>query len=130
MVPVTARRASSTSGRRGWYAHQKWHGPFVKMGHAYPDIEGEYRDDKKDGLFTYYSGETKVGEGYYKAGKETGRWTHWYEDGDKKNSGEYVNGKKHGLWEQYSSNGALTYACYANGKEVWSDPAGKGRACP
>ena len=49
----------------------------------------------KNGLHTYYwynfEGRQKEAEGHFKDGKEDGKWTWWWEDGQKQKEINYKN---------------------------------------
>lgn len=56
---------------------------------------GSYRDDRPDGLWTYWypNGMLKE-EGHYQQGMKHGMWVEWYPDGDLMWKGEYENGHR------------------------------------
>jgi len=63
------------------------------------EIEGEYKDSKKDGKWTYwYDNGKKWSEGYFKNGLSDGHFTIWYKSGKKNYEAEYKEGKPHGKW--------------------------------
>jgi len=48
---------------------------------------------------------------------ENGKWTEWYENGQKKEEAEYLNGKQNGKWTGWYENGQIGYEGeYLNGK--------------
>ena len=56
----------------------------------------------------YYSPEDGGGvmeEGDYKDGKKDGLWTYWYENGQKKREENYKGDKRNGLWTWWYENG-------------------------
>ena len=59
------------------------------------EYEGSYKNGKQDGKWTYWwENGQKGAEETYKDGKEEGLWTVWYENGQKKQEGTYKDGKK------------------------------------
>ena len=44
-------------------------------------------------------------EGSYKNGKQDGKWTYWWENGQKGAEETYKDGKEEGLWTQWYENG-------------------------
>ena len=94
--------------------------------------EGNYKDDKKHGLWNFYDYEgnksyshtyaegieeglflswhkngNKREEGNHKKGKKHGLWTEWYENGRKMREGNYVDGKRDGPWIEWYENGQM-----------------------
>jgi len=67
--------------------------------------EGTYKDDKKDGLWTWWYDDGTKREGTYKDGKEDGLWSYWYENGQKWEEVTYKDGKANGLWIEWYENG-------------------------
>ena len=54
------------------------------------ELEGFYKNGKKDGQFTYwFKNGKKLKEGIYKDGKQDGKWTYYNEDGSIKEVKEY-----------------------------------------
>ena len=70
----------------------------------------------------YYSPEDGGGvmeEGDYKDGKKDGLWTYWYENGQKKREENYKGDKRNGLWTWWDEDGNVTDTeTYKNGKLV------------
>lgn len=67
--------------------------------------QGNYKNDKKDGLWKYYNLGQVSDEVYYKNGVEDGQWVKYalftpYE-GQISSKENYVNGVKHGVYEQF-----------------------------
>ncbi len=66
------------------------------------EIEGEYKNNKKDGKWTYwYTNGKKWSEGYFKNGLSNGHFTIWYKSGKRNYEAEYKDGKPHGKWIFY-----------------------------
>ena len=71
-----------------------------------------------NGLYTIYydsNQRQKTTQGYYKYGKKHGKWTHWYENGEKKWEGTYKNGLEIGLWVWFQESGEVLFG------EVYED---------
>ena len=78
------------------------------------ELEGTFKDDKMDGLWTsWYENGQKRYESTKKDGESIGLYTEWFENGQKKMEGSYKDGKKDGLWTIWYENGQkeseLTY---------------------
>ena len=69
------------------------------------EIEGEYKNKKKDGKWTYwYENGKKWSEGFFKEGLSDGHFTIWYISGKKNYEANYKEGKPHGKWTFYDYN--------------------------
>jgi antitoxin component YwqK of YwqJK toxin-antitoxin module len=69
--------------------------------------EGEYLNDKHEGLWTYwYENGNKSMEGKYKNDMKYDIWTYWYESGKKKSEGPIKNGHLNGYWVRWYENGS------------------------
>ncbi len=84
----------------------------VKEKALYPDgkvqLEGGYKDDMRDGLWTfYYENGKKWSEASYKNGEYNGASTTWFENGQKRYEGFYANGNKTGQWKFWDESGKL-----------------------
>ena len=68
--------------------------------------EIHYKNDKRDGLWTYWdeNGKKEI-EGHHKNGELDGLETWWHENGQKMSEGHFKNGKKDGLWTEWHENG-------------------------
>lgn len=55
----------------------------------------------------YFAGNVKLVEGEYKNGREEGLWTYYYPTGTVMVTMEYKNGEQHGKHELYSMNGVI-----------------------
>ncbi len=78
----------------------------------YPDgqkrIEGEYRDGKREGQWTYwFSNGNRWSEARYKTGLRNGKSTVWYENGRKYFEGSYRMGERTGRWRFWDEEGNL-----------------------
>ena len=90
------------------------HGPFTDYEPKAVEVslgiyqEGEYRDGRREGPFTYFypSGIIR-GEGSYRSGLEDGPYTSWHENGQLRSEWAYSNGKLDGPLEDYYENGQL-----------------------
>ena len=56
----------------------------------------------------FYDSGSKMSEGEFQNGRETGEWTTWHENGNIQSVGYYDEGKKDGLWQWYDESGILT----------------------
>ena len=60
-------------------------------------VRGGWKDGKQGGRWTrWYDNGQKETEGERKNGKLEGRWTRWHDNGKKKQEGEYKNGERAG----------------------------------
>jgi hypothetical protein len=61
----------------------------------------------KNGLFTdfYANSQIKKTKGNLKDGKEDGKWTNWYENGQIKSEINYKDGKLDGKWIEWDESG-------------------------
>lgn len=73
-------------------------------------VEGHYdAGGKKDGKWTYwYENGNKWSEGYFTEGLDDKKRTTWHENGKLHFSGELDMGKRIGVWKFYDENGKLT----------------------
>ncbi len=70
------------------------------------------------GIGTLGCGQTRE-EGEYKDGKQEGLWTYWDENGQKTGEGEYKDGKREGLGTYWHANGQKSAEVeYRDDKEV------------
>ncbi len=85
--------------------------------------EGEYRNDKKEGLWIskFTNGKT-ASKGSYAAGSPNGEHILYYENGNVREIQEYTNGLKNGVWKKYFESGELfMQITYNNGAETKYD---------
>ena len=83
--------------------------------------EGNYKDGKDDGKLTWwYENGQKSSEGNYKDGKRDGKWTGGIENGQIESEKNYKDGKEDGKWtDVVSENGQITSEKnYKDGKRV------------
>ncbi len=107
-----------------------------QMGEAPPDgsetwcaktVNGQ---EVKEGPFTLYRPDgSKMIEGEYHEGKQSGEWTLWYDDGQKQSIDHYKNGVQDGEHVGWYTNGKISATgLYKDGKRegVWKrwDPNG------
>ncbi len=82
-----------------------------------------YRDGKRDGLFTRYNlNGDKIEEGEYKiitlVSIKTGLWEEWYDNGQKREESNYLDGVLNGLWTRWWDNGKKeSEGNFKNGKK-------------
>ncbi len=58
----------------------------------------------------FFDKEQKFIEGTYNKKKErNGKWTSWFENGNKNSQGTYVDGKEHGKYTVWYPNGQIHY---------------------
>ncbi|MEI7499554.1 MAG: hypothetical protein WCK84_03810 [Bacteroidota bacterium] len=72
--------------------------------------KGESRELIKE--TTYYANKQPQMEGTYKDNKREGRWTYWYENGKVWSDGQFVKGKSDGKRTTYFENGKVRYEGY------------------
>lgn len=71
-------------------------------------VEGEYKDGKKDGKWTYWYENGRLwSEGYFKNDMSHGLRTTWHENGNKYIEGEFREGLRIGEWKFWSEEGEL-----------------------
>ena len=75
-------------------------------------IKGNYKDDKKDGVWKYYREDgTLEGKVTYKNDEANGKYEAYFENGKTLYSdGTYINGKKNGIEKEYYMSGKLQSA--------------------
>lgn len=101
--------------------------------------EGQYFDDKKEGLWIYWKGnirtehnylkgqshgafmewsnDTLTTKGQFENDKKVGEWNIWFRNEQIADSGSYVKGERHGEWKFYFETGELAaIEMYENGK--------------
>jgi hypothetical protein len=73
----------------------KKQGPWEIYADSILSAKGNYKDDKQDGLWTYWypNGMLKA-EGHYILGSKNGMWVEWYPDGEMMWKGEWKNGHR------------------------------------
>lgn len=83
-------------------------------------IEGGYKDDQRDGKWTYwFENGNKQSEGYFEKGLRVGEAKTWDENGTPIYTGNYKKGKPDGAWYIYDKNGNKEIEIiYENGKVV------------
>ncbi len=69
--------------------------------------EGENRELIKE--TTFYPNKQQQMEGTYKDKKRDGKWTYWYENGKLWSEGSFVGGKSDGKRTTYFENGKVRY---------------------
>jgi antitoxin component YwqK of YwqJK toxin-antitoxin module len=58
-------------------------------------------------------------EANYKAGREHGSFTQWFDNGQKRVLSNFVNGKKEGLETAWNKDGSVKYtSTYVDGQEI------------
>jgi antitoxin component YwqK of YwqJK toxin-antitoxin module len=83
----------------------KFNGPYVeyRTGGEKKHSEGNFKDDKRDGVWKYYHPNGQVAkEVNYVDGKLDGQWTQFNEDGSKEVDVSYKSGARDGMWTFYS----------------------------
>jgi hypothetical protein len=92
-------------------------GPFV----LYRDdgskmVQGEYHDGKQSGEWTlWYDNGQKQSIDHYKDGVQDGEHVGWYTNGKIAATGIYKDGKRHGVWKRWDPNG------FRNWEETYKD---------
>ena len=80
----------------------------------HPDTKELYSGD----VFKKYLGGKTEYEGSYKDGKEDGKWTYWYENGQKKSEITYKDGKRE-LYTEWHENGQKRFeATFKDGELI------------
>jgi len=70
------------------------------------DFEGSYKDGKKDGKWTgWYENGQKFSELNWKDGIRNGKYTEWHENGQKKWEATFKDGEVDGLFTIWDENG-------------------------
>ncbi|MDP2174866.1 MAG: toxin-antitoxin system YwqK family antitoxin [Bacteroidota bacterium] len=78
-----------------------------------PQMVGTYTTKKLEGTdrtgkFTYYyDNGQKSSEGEFIKGKNDGKWTFWFKNGQMKSEGLFENGERQGPWVFYHKNGQV-----------------------
>jgi protein TonB len=105
------------------------HGNYQELGYkGCVIINGYYKDNKKDSIWTAYFYRTKMVEsqGRYRNDKKEGTWAEYYNVDDKsvlKSKGEYVDDQKVGIWEFYDSKSELLQKYdFDNNKLIYFKP--------
>lgn len=72
------------------------------------NFEGFYKDGKQDGKWlSFYSDGKQKAIYNYKEGEFHGKYINYFENGQVKIEGKYEKGKKVGVWKTYDNNGKL-----------------------
>ncbi len=72
-------------------------------------IEGSYKNDQRDGKWTaWFENGNKWSEGNYINGIDDGEKSVWYENGQVFYKGQFKMGIKVGIWKIYNETGKLT----------------------
>jgi antitoxin component YwqK of YwqJK toxin-antitoxin module len=73
-----------------------------------PQMEGTYKDNKREGKWTYWYENGKVwSEGFYVRGKSEGKRTAYFENGKVRYEGNYREDVRVGKWRFFDENGRL-----------------------
>jgi antitoxin component YwqK of YwqJK toxin-antitoxin module len=92
-IPSPQSKPTPTKQASGWKDQNK-------------KSEGNYKDDKKHGLWNFYDYEgNKSQVQTYAEGIEEGLFLSWHKNGNKREEGNHKKGKKHGLWTDWYENG-------------------------
>jgi antitoxin component YwqK of YwqJK toxin-antitoxin module len=86
-----------------------------------PKTEGEFNDNQQDGKWTYfYENGNKMYEQTLVKGRQEGKVTSWYAIGTLESEKEYKNGQAHGKWVFYAKQAGkvLKTAYYKEGKKI------------
>ena len=68
--------------------------------------QGELEGGARVGRWSFwYDGGQRLAEGAYADGKRSGTWTWWYESGTRLRRGTYEDGRSDGLWTEWYANG-------------------------
>ena len=100
--------------------HGKWisyyeNGP-IKEEEIYKNYEIENPADfrSKKGIIKKYKNQNGIWFNYYEKDRY-GKWTSYYDNGQKKKEGNYKNGWKDGLWIEWHENGQKRVECRHKG---------------
>lgn len=90
-------------------------GSYIKYeSNGFKKQEGSYRNDKKEGIWTYYADNTPTREGQYEQDNRVGQWKNYYNFPNYTNL-QYKDGQLYGSFESKHKNGNLSYrAHYTN----------------
>ena len=95
------------------------------------EYEGSYKNGKQDGKWTYWwENGQKGAEETYKDGKEEGLWTQWYENGQKRGEATFKDGELDGLSTAWYDNGQKRFeTTYKDGELIeetyWDEDGNK-----
>ncbi|HEY9158442.1 toxin-antitoxin system YwqK family antitoxin [Candidatus Binatus sp.] len=79
-------------------------------------IQGEYHDGKQTGEWTmWYDNGQKQSIDHYQDGVQEGEHVGWYTSGKISATGMYKNGKREGVWKRWDPNG------FKNWEETYKD---------
>ena len=96
---------------KGEFKWGKMHGKgtlsFTDEGKENMKEVGEWKDDLKHGLFSYYENGKIKEKIKYKNDIKNGSYESFYENGKKEYLGEYKNGKKTGYWTFCNLDGSI-----------------------
>lgn len=137
--PVETARANELaeifgSGIREWEAFcvvgTRRQGPYRRVKDREVEERGEFKDNRRDGVWELRVGERVVERTHYRAGdkhgtqttynvdgskdaegefaddRQTGLWTEWGADGQPRTKGSYLRGARHGSWATWSKDGS------------------------
>ncbi len=138
-------RAASTRERGGFCAGKRC-GRWEFFDQGLLAAAGEYRDDRREGVWKQWREGKLYKQGAYSHGKKTGRWTtldvdagrkqteidcrngipegvrrEWWPNGGIRMTGHYVDGQLDGAWTQGDETGHRTSSVYKDGKLVRGD---------
>ncbi|MDA7681354.1 SHD1 domain-containing protein [Verrucomicrobiales bacterium] len=93
---------------------------FGLYGNGQKQLEGNYKDGEKDGLWTsWHENGQKKGEVSFKDGEKDGLFVEWHPNGQKHGEGNYKDGKPDGLALQWHENGQKQgEGNFKEGKEI------------
>ena len=86
-------------------------------------IEGNYHDGKQSGEWTmWYNNGQRASVDHYTNGVQNGIHTSWYVNGSKAIEGEYRDGKREGVWHRWDPNGFKQWTeVYKNDEKIPTD---------
>lgn len=79
--------------------------------------EGNYIDQKKEGLWIYFSSGRKIAEENYTAEIKNGNSKKYYDTGELMETADWVNGNQQGSYQTYYKNGQAYLQCKMNNNE-------------
>jgi len=100
-------------------------GPFILY---HPDgskmLQGQYHNGKQTGEWTmwYTNGRIRSSD-HYRDGVRDGEHISWYTNGQISTRGRYVNGKRDGVWKRWGPSGIRNWEeVYKNGRKISPQP--------
>lgn len=81
-------------------------------------LEGVYEENNRSGKWTWYEGNFKSSEGYYRDGEDDSTWTNYYTNGQIATIAQFRNGVREGLLQWFAPSGAHLLDKWYNNSDV------------